>query len=389
MSKRDVILSIVTEELTARTLEKIVFSRPYDKKIKKATVKLFKKREDVYCQIERFTSDNKSIHENIALADASQKLLAMATEEFVQTDIFSKNGFCEILASKNGHIHIADKRKKSEAVKVFEVASHNREKQYLLDAKLHAPFLSLLGVCDEKGRIFEKKRSKFRQINRFLELLDDVYDSLAREGTLTVCDLCCGKSYLTFAVYYYLTELKKRDVKMYGIDLKEDVISYCKDVAKTLGCENLEFKCQDITTFSLEGKVDLVVSLHACDIATDIVLDFAIRERAKVILSTPCCHHEMMRQLDAPSLSFMTQHSMLKQKLCDAATDGLRGLKLEAFGYRVDMPELIDAEETPKNLMIRAVYSEKRSPANEQIAKKRYLAACEFLGAKPHLGLVE
>jgi len=389
MSKRDTVLSILTEELTAHTLEKIVFSRPHDKKIKKATVRLFKRREDVLCQIERFTADNKAIHENIALSDAPQRLLIMAIEEFVQTDIFSKNGFCEILASKNGHIHIADKRKKSEELQAVEVASHNREKRYLLDSKMHVRFLSLLGVCDEKGRIFEKKHSKFRQINRFLELLDDVYDSLPREGTLTVCDLCCGKSYLTFAVYYYLTQLKKRDVKMYGIDLKEDVIAYCKDVAKTLGCENLEFSCQDIMTFSLEETVDLVVSLHACDIATDIVLDFAIRERAKVILSTPCCHHEMMRQLDVPALSFMTQHSMLKQKLCDAATDGLRGLKLEAFGYRVDMPELIDAEETPKNLMIRAVYNEKRSFANEQIAKKRYLAACEFLGVKPYLGLVE
>lgn len=389
MSKKDTVLSILSEELTAHTLEKIVFSRPYDKKIKKATVKLFKKREDVFCQIERFTSDNKAIHENVALSDAPQRLLMMATEEFVQTDIFSKNGFCEILASKNGHIHIADKRKRSETVTAVEIASHNREKQYLLDAKAHARFLSLLGVCDEKGKVFEKKHSKFRQINRFLELLDDVYGSLPREGVLTVCDLCCGKSYLTFAVYYYLTQLKGRDVRMYGIDLKEDVIVYCQEVAKTLGCESLTFMCQDITAFSLDGSVDLVVSLHACDIATDIVLDFAIRERAKVILSTPCCHHEMMRQIDQPSLSFITEHSMLKQKLCDAATDGLRGLKLQAFGYRVDMPELIDAEETPKNLMIRAVYSERRMPVNEQLAKKRYLAACEFLGVKPYLGLVE
>ena len=389
MSKRDTVLSILTEELTLHTVDKIVFSRPYDKKIKKATVKLFKKRDEIFCQIERFTTDNKAIHENLTVEEASQKLFVMATEEFVQTDVFSKNGFCEILVSKNGHIHIADKRKKSDPTKVEEVAEHNREKRYLLDVKTHTRFLSLLGVCDDKGKIFEKKRSKFRQINRFLELFDDVYLSLPGEGELTVCDLCCGKSYLTFAVYYYLTVLKRRTVKMYGIDLKEDVILYCKDVAQTLGCEGLEFLCQDITNFSLDGKVDVVVSLHACDIATDVVLDFAIRERAKVILSTPCCHHEMMRQIDVPSLSFVTQHSMLKQKLCDAATDALRGLKLEAMGYRVDMPELIDAEETPKNLMIRAVYNTKRDLANEKIAKKRYFAACEFLNVKPYLGLEE
>lgn len=389
MSKRDSILSVFTEELTELTLEKIVFSRPYDKKLKKATVKLFKKRDEVFCQIERFTADNKAIHENIGLNEAPMRFFVMATEEFVQTDVFSKNGFCEILASKNGHIHIADKRKKTDTAQVSDIAEHDREKRYLLDVKTHTRFLSLLGVCDEKGKIFEKKRSKFRQINRFLELLDDVYDTLPREGLLTVCDLCCGKSYLTFAVYYYLTQVKKRSVRMYGIDLKEDVIAYCREVAKTLGCEGLEFLCRDITAFSLDGTVDMVVSLHACDIATDIVLDFAIRERARVLLSTPCCHHEMMRQIKASSLSFITEHSMLKQKLCDAATDALRGLKLEASGYRVDMPELIDAEETPKNLMIRAVRNEKREPANERIAKKRYLAACEFLGVRPYLGLTE
>ena len=389
MSKQDAILSILTEELTNRTLEKIVFSRPYDKSIKKAVAKLFKKGNEVFCQIERFTLDNKAKHENIPLADAPQKLLAMTVGEFVQTDVFSKNGFCEILASKNGHIHIADKRKKTEENTPTEVADHNRQKQYLLDAKAHSRFLSLLGVCDEKGKIFEKKRSKFRQINRFLELMDNVYDRLPREGKLTVYDLCCGKSYLTFAVYYYLTSLKGRELTMYGIDLKEDVIAYCEEVAKTLGCEGLHFLCRDITAFSSNEPVDMVVSLHACDIATDIVLDFAIRERAKVILSTPCCHHEMMRQLSTPALSFLTDHSMLKQKLCDAATDALRGLKLEASGYRVDMPELIDAEETPKNLMIRAVLNERRNPANELIAKKRYLAACEFLGVKPYLGLTD
>ena len=389
MSKQDTILSILTEELTKHTLEKIVFSRPYSKNVKKAVVKLFKKGNEVFCQIERFTADNKAKHENIALIDAPSVLLSIVTGEFVQTDIFSKNGFCEILVSKNGHIHIVDKRNKVTSKTIETVADHNRQKQYLLDSKIHARFLSLLGVCDEKGKIFEKKRSKFRQINRFLELLDDVYDKLPVEGSLTVCDLCCGKSYLTFAVYYYLTALKSRKVTMYGIDLKADVISYCEEVAKTLGCDGLHFLCQDITKFSLNETVDMVVSLHACDIATDIVLDFAIREKARVILSTPCCHHEMMRQLKSPALSFITEHSMLKQKLCDAATDALRGLKLEAFGYHVDMPELIDAEETPKNLMIRAVLNDRRNHANEQIAKKRYLAACEFLSVKPYLGLNE
>ena len=383
------IVTVFDEVISSRTLEKAVFSRPLDKSVKKTVVKLFKKQNEVFCQIERFTADNKAHHENLLASDAPVRLAEMAMREYVQSDIFSKDGFCEILVSKKGHIHIADKRTKAEVTAPADVAEHNREKHYILDAETHATFLSRLGVSDEKGRVFEKKRSKFKQINRFLELLDDVYGKLPCDGTLTVCDLCCGKSYLTFAVYYYLTEIKKREVTMFGVDLKADVIAYCESVARELDCKGLSFLCGDITAFSPNAWVDLVISLHACDIATDIVLDFAVREKARVVLSTPCCHHEMMRQLKANELAFITKHSMLKQKLCDAATDALRGLKLEANGYIVDMPELIDAEETPKNLMIRAYLSDKADPATRSIAKKQYLAAAEFLGVTPYLGLTQ
>lgn len=381
------IVKVFEEVIASRTLEKAVFSRPLDKSVKKTVAKLFKKGNEVYCQIERFTTDNKAHHENISVEEAAERLAQMAMREYVQSDIFSKDGFCEILVSKKGHIHIADKRMKTDGNQPAEISEHNREKRYILDAETHAAFLSRLGVSDEKGRVFEKKRSKFKQINRFLDLLNDVYDKLSVDGCLTVCDLCCGKSYLTFAVYYYLTEIKKREVCMYGVDLKADVITYCESVARELDCQGLRFLCGDITAFSPNTRVDLVISLHACDIATDIVLDFAVKEKARVVLSTPCCHHEMMRQLKAPALSFVTKHSMLKQKLCDAATDALRGLKLEANGYHVDMPELIDAEETPKNLMIRAYLSERVDPATRALAKKQYLAACDFLGVTPYLGL--
>ena len=383
------IVTVFDEVISSRTLEKAVFSRPLDKSVKKTVAKLFKKGNEVLCQIERFTADNKAHHENIPTSEAPKRLAEMAVREFVQSDIFAKDGFCEILVSKKGHIHIADKRTKKEVAVPTEIAAHNREKQYILDAESHAAFLSRLGVSDEKGRVFEKKRSKFKQINRFLDLLNDVYDKLPADGLLTVCDLCCGKSYLTFAVYYYLTEIKQREVSMFGVDLKADVIAYCESVARELDCKGLTFLCGDITAFSPNTRVDLVISLHACDIATDIVLDFAVREKARVVLSTPCCHHEMMRQLKASALSFVSKHSMLKQKLCDAATDALRGLKLEANGYIVDMPELIDAEETPKNLMIRAYLSDRVDPAARSLAKKQYLAAAEFLGVTPYLGITQ
>lgn len=384
------ITALFREVLEGTTLKKVVFSRPYDKGVKKAVAKLFTKGGNLFCQIERFTADNKAHHENLAVNEAAERLSSLAMNDFVQTDLYTSEGFCEILVSKKGHIHIADKRQKAGAAQAIALPpEHNRQKQYLLDPVAHAPFLSRLGVSDEKGRVFEKKRSKFRQINRFLELLRDVYDKLPSEGTLTVCDLCCGKSYLTFAVYYYLTEIEKRTVRMYGVDLKADVIDYCSGIAAELGCEGLTFHCQDIHTFSPEARVDMVVSLHACDIATDIVLDFAVKKQARVILSTPCCHHEMMRQLDCKELSFITTHSMLKQKLCDAATDALRGLKLEAYGYNVDMPELIDAEETPKNLMIRATLAERIDPVKRKLARERYRAAASFLGVKPYRGLLD
>ena len=206
--------------------------------------------------------------------------------------------------------------------------------------------------------MFDKKRSKFRQIDRFLHYIYEVYPSLP-DGELYVLDLCCGKSYLTFAAYWYLTEIKGRTVKMVGADLKSDVIEYCSAVANDLGYTSLNFVCCDILKFVPERRPDLVLSLHACDIATDIVLTTAARLEAAVILSTPCCQHQINSQLKASTevaklLSPVLEHSLIKQKLAVAITDALRCKRLEASGYAVDVTELIDPENTPKNLMIRA-----------------------------------
>ncbi len=384
---------IIKEVLERKILEKAVFSRAFDKNKKKAVAKLFSSQGDILCQIEVFTSDNKAHHENLTVDVAAVKLAEMAMNEYVQTDIYTSAGFCEILVSKKGHTHIANRISENpEALASTKnlpdtISSHNRKKNYILDPEAHAEFLNLLGVADQKGRVFEKKSSKFKQINRFIELLDDVYDKLPDDGKLCVCDLCCGKSYLTFAVYYYLTKMKHRSVKMYGVDLKRDVIEYCNEIAGKLSCEGLEFICGDINKFHPEERVDMVVSLHACDIATDIVLDFAVKNSAKVILSTPCCHHEMMKQISCEELSFITDHSMLKQKLCDAATDAMRALKLEAYGYSVEVLELIDAEETPKNVMLRAFLPSRLNKDKMLKAREKYLSAKEFLNISPFLSL--
>lgn len=243
------------------------------------------------------------------------------------------------------------------------------------------PFLMELGVSDQNGRVHDKKQAKYRQINRFQELIRDVESNLPAEGTLNIADLCCGKSYLSFAVYHYFTAIKGRSVRMVGVDMKAEVMAECDAIACNLGMEGLSFVCGDVTQYNFpEGaQVHMVISLHACDIATDIVLDKATEWGAKVILSTPCCHHDLNRRLNSPALSFVAEHSMLRQKLCDAATDALRLKKLEANGYDVTALELIDPEETPKNIMLRGIRRYNPDSARCRKAAEEYRAAYEFL----------
>ena len=206
------------------------------------------------------------------------------------------------------------------------------------------------------------------------------------QDRLCVCDLCCGKSYLTFAIFWYFTEILNKKVEMYGVDLKKDVIEYCSSVAEKLGYKGLHFECGDVSNFTPPDMPDLVVSLHACDVATDYVLAGAIKNRAKVILSTPCCQHEIQNQLKCNALSLITEYSLLKQKLAVAATDALRAKMLEIHGYKVTVCELIDPEETPKNVLIRAVKRER--PIQGITVKKlidEYNSTCDFLGIKPTL----
>lgn len=360
-------------------LRKVVFSKSTDPAVTKAEAIPVQLRGERVVQISRSMTDGKVLHENLSTDAFPQKVMEMA-ESFGQINLLSAGGEVQVRCTKKGKWLFTGKIAATETA--AEVRSHNKEKHYLIDATEHSAFLSRLGVCDENGRVFDKKRAKYRQINRFLELLEDVYDKLPKEGTLTVCDLCCGKSYLTFAVYYYLTEVKGRQVHLYGVDRKADVIAYCKETAAQLGCQGLEFLAMDIMEFDPGTAIDLVISLHACDIATDIVLAYAIRKRAKVILSTPCCHHELFHTVQSSDADFILRHSILGQKFCDAATDGVRLLHLEAAGYHAEAVELIDPEETPKNVMLRAVRSDKIEPHRKEIALKRLEAAETFLGCK-------
>ena len=271
----------ITEE-NIPFIRKIVFSGPRGASTVRVEAKpIILKGEKCFC-FETFTTDNKAMQKNIAFSDVPEYVSSLAVSDFRQTNILTSGGDCTVLVSKKGKVTVINKIKSGAAV---EPSAHNREKKYIIDARENAAFLSALGVCDENGNIFDKKRAKFRQINRFIELLDDVYDSLPKAGTLTVCDLCSGKSYLTFAVYHYLTAIKGREIEMYGVDLKADVIDYCEKLSQKLGFDGLNFICADISTFKTERAPDLVVSLHACDTATDIVLAYAINNNEVPVVS--------------------------------------------------------------------------------------------------------
>ena len=356
------LLRLIEKSAQTETLKKAVFSKPQFGDALKANLTLKSIAGETVLQIESFHADNKAKHKN--LKSGEEQTIIELIECFSQINLITTVGDCELKRAKSGKTTLLRGEKLEKALfgdgngapKVFAritPTSNNKNKNYIL--KGDEPFLKLLEVSDKNGRVYDKKQAKFRQINRFLELVRDVEGNLPSSGALRICDLCCGKSYLSFAVYHYFAVIKGREVKMTGVDLKGDVIEYCSGVAKALGFDGLEFLCGDVNLYNTEDKVNMVVSLHACDVATDIVIGKAIEWEADVILSTPCCHHEMNRLLNCESLSFISDYSMLRQKLCDAATDALRLKLMEANGYETAALELIDPEETPKNIMLRGI----------------------------------
>ena len=363
-------------------LKKAVFSKPDDKGTLRMTVTHRLVGGKAVLQAETMRADNKALHENFLPEDEAR--LGALVSHFSQINLITTVGECELRRSKSGKVTVIGDEKllramSKEDAPVQAAIGNNREKSYILRGD--EPFLKLLDVSDAGGRVRDKKQSKFRQINRFLELIRDCEGHLPKEGVLQIRDLCCGKSYLSFAAYHYFANVFGRRVRMVGMDLKPDVIAHCNDVAKKLSFDGLEFLCGDVRNIETDAHVHLVISLHACDLATDLVLSRAVAWEADVILSTPCCHHQMNHTLDCAPLAFIAQHSMLRQKLCDAATDALRLKHLEACGYSVAALELIDPEETPKNIMLRALRRRDFDP-NSLEAKRRmeeYLAAKKFL----------
>ncbi len=351
------------------TLRRLTFSKPLGDAPERVTTRVSLTRGHAILAFESTLPGGKVKHTAAAREEWESTLLSMI-RAYGQINLSGGAGDAELRVSKKGKVTLSgaapmEARLAGEATP-FETfsSSLDRQKNYLLSGK--EDFLIHLGVSDKTGRVHDKKQGKYRQINRFLEHVADIYEALPAEGVLHIYDLCCGKSYLSFAVYYYLHHLRGREVDMLCMDLKEDVMRECAAIAAAVGFDGMHFIAGDIRKTPREPKPDLVVSLHACDIATDIVLRTATELGAGVILSTPCCHRTLSRHITAPSLSFVTDYPHLRGKLGDVLTDALRLAYLRSNGYAVTAPELTDPDDTPKNTLLRAVKRKKFDPAGEE-----------------------
>ncbi|WP_281883691.1 SAM-dependent methyltransferase [Paenibacillus sp. YYML68] len=327
----------------------------------------------------------KVLHDNRTPADTAAQLKETLADTYRQGLLQAAEADYQVLVSKKGKAAVLRKppTKKAEAA---APAAHNRTKNYVLEEGTPVPFLIELGIMNEQGKVLAKKYDKFRQINRFLEMIADVLPYLPQGRTLNLIDFGCGKSYLTFALYHYLSVMKGLDLRIVGLDLKADVIEFCSGLAERLGYDRLRFLVGDIAQYEELQQVDMVVTLHACDTATDAALEKAVRWGASVILSVPCCQHELFRQVKSDVLSPLLEHGILKERFAALATDALRAKLLELSGYKTQLLEFIDLEHTPKNLLIRAVRSGKASTDAEKARlAEQYTAFRDFLSAQPYL----
>ena len=360
------------------TLIRVILSNPSSKDgVIKICARPMLKNKSLLFQIEEYTK-TQVFHKNLTAGDAGSYLTGKLSSDTSSQTASFKNALVEtqsftanVLVSKKGTITI--KKKMNASAKQPKISlSHNRKKKYILEEGIPVPFLIDLGVMTQNGNIVNAHYDKFRQINRFLEYIEDILPSLPTGRELRILDFGCGKSYLTFAIYYYLKVLKGYPVRITGLDLKEDVIRHCNELAVKYGYDKLEFLCGDIAYYDGCSQVDMVVTLHACDTATDYALAKAVGWGAKVILSVPCCQHELNKQMKNDLLSPVLHYGILKERMAALMTDGLRAQILEANGYRTQILEFIDMAHTPKNLLIRAVYNghcaDNKAQINELLA---------------------
>ena len=331
--------------------------------VQKVKVRPVLKKEVLYFQFESFRN-NQAFHENVEEKKACEILLEYMGN-MRQMQMETQRADYTVLVSKKGKVTIKSKIKKGGKKKID--MSHDRKKKYVLEEGVPVPFLQDLGVMTQDGKIVRAKSDKFRQINRFLEFIEDVLPELPKDREVTILDFGCGKSYLTFAIYYYLHELKGYDIRIIGLDLKTDVIYACNQLAKKYGYRKLKFMEGNIADYTGFDEVDMVVTLHACDTATDFALAKAVGWKAKVILSVPCCQHEVNRQIANETLAPLFSYGLIKERMAALVTDAMRAEYLKREGYDTQILEFIDMEHTPKNILIRAIYTGNKGKNAEAI----------------------
>lgn len=373
------IIQTLYSAVSSDKLVKIIIAGKRRKSVpqKKVTLRPVDIKGEYMYQAE-FHFDKKVTHKNIPYFEVIDFTENLIQKDFKQINILMENEDIQILAAKADNPKITRKP----SIRKAGDLSHDRKKQYIINDGTPCDFLIELGVMSPEGKVYKKHYSKFRQINRFLEIADDCFDYLPNQGTLRIIDFGCGKSYLTFALYYYLKIQKNRDVEIIGLDLKEDVINFCSDTARKLKYDDLHFITGDIADYESDGA-DMVVTLHACDTATDFALINAVKWHSKVILSVPCCQHELFSQIKNHINEPMLKYGIIKDKFTELLTDALRGLRLEAAGYEVNMTEFTSLEHTAKNIMIKAVVPEKSNKSAEKKALDEYEALKDFYHVSP------
>lgn len=371
------IRTLLNENLNIEFISAVLSNPRAKGGVTKAKVRPLMKKDTLFFQVETFRN-NQAFHQNLDPKEACEEILRLM-EELKQMQLETKKNLYTVLVSKKGTVTI---KKKAQTGCVKEVdMSHNRKKRYLLEEGMQVPFLQDLGVMTKEGKIVHSRFDKFRQINRFLEFIEDILPELAKDREITILDFGCGKSYLTFAMYYYLHELKGYDIRIIGLDLKADVIRHCNELSEKYGYEKLKFLEGNIADYTGVDAVDMVVTLHAGDTATDFALAKAVGWNAKVILSVPCCQHEVNGQIASEVLKPMMKYGLIKERFAALVTDALRAEYLEREGYDAQILEFIDMEHTPKNILIRAVKTGRKGNNSGEIT------ACEqALHISPMLG---
>ena len=345
-------MNLLRQTMNENMLRMTISGKRHGELADKVKIRPVKLKEQLYFQTS-VSDGKKEFHKNYEKAELLEQLDHWLRKDYRQLQMDTTTQSIQALVSKKGKTTV--KQKIARDMRSARVLDHNRKKRYLLEEGTPIPFLVDLGVMTAEGAIVRSRYDKFRQINRYLEFVEDILPELDKDRELTLIDFGCGKSYLTFALYYYLTVKKQYRIRMIGLDLKKDVMEHCQELAEKYGYDRLTFLTGDIADYDGVDQVDMVVSLHACDTATDYALEKALQWNAKVIFAVPCCHHELNRQMHSTEMNPVLKYGLIQERMAALMTDAFRADVLELEGYQVQVLEFIDMEHTPKNILIRAV----------------------------------